>query len=205
MSIIQKQHNILINAYENLKNINTLDNNLVIILANFIDFYLNYWKLITYLKNQSDKPVIKDLITKYNSRKKEIDKILDDYNHAKKNQILNALKKKKSNNSNKAKNLANKAQEENYVENNMTQLQKEFNNNQFLKNLGTNKIQELYKSQNSSNNQKLKNKVNRILNNRAKRLSKIQALELKAKLTNLNEKEIANLEKLKRNNLLENM
>ena len=87
----------------------------------------------------------------------------------------------------------------------MTQVKQEFNNNKRLKEVGINKIQELYKPKNSSNNLPLKNEVNRILNNKAKILSQIKALELKQNLINLSAEEKSKLANLRIVSLSTNM
>ena len=202
-SLFEKRHNILYNAYINLKNLK-VENRPDTILRNFLDFYINYWHQITNLtKRESSPSLVKDLIKKYNIKKKEIDTILDNYKN--KNKILPSLKKKNLNANNLAKNLANKVDIEKNVEKTLTQVKQEFNNNKRLKDVGINKIQELYKPKNSSNNLPLKNEVNRILNNKAKILSQIKALELKQNLINLSAEEKSKLANLRIVNLSTNM
>lgn len=205
-SIFQRRHDVLDKAYTNLIHLKG-ENKPETILAYFLDFYINYWHQITNLTKREQSNVVVGLIKKYNEKKKEIDAILDNYKN--KNRILPGLKKRNLNANNLAKNLANKVDIENNVEKTMTQAQQDFNNNKLLKKVGINKIQELYKPKNRSNSSNsnilLKKEVNTILNNKAKRLSEIKALELKQKLTNLSEEEKNKLASLSINSLSGNM
>ena len=208
--------NLFNKYYEKCINISKNTQDKLLIFLEFYKYYIlvmnRFEQKILRMQHNTSKPsiesreIIRKSITK---RKKEVDKILSELDD--RNMILLVLAKKNTNTNKLPKNLANNIQ----LEYNAESLQKEFENNKeknnFVKNVGINKLGQLYEkkfknmTQNMTQNmtpnmtpneKELLQKVNNILNDKAKKLSNIQALKLKKSLVNLNNTEKNKLRKL---------